>query len=191
MLPVIPFDLPPLSLLTPLTTLPHDLKEELATARELLDVNKLLENFPSYQINNFLDTPLFLLTPDTYSPIPTLLPLPNPAINTSMADNHLTRCMPPRNNSTAPKWDESCPHKLNQYFRELEYLLADCSVNDKTQKKEYAAWYLLYDMAETWLGLPKFNNHTCAKWKAAVLCLYPEAEESARYTLQDLEQLVN
>ena len=105
-----------------------------------------------------------------------------------MADNCLTCCMPPRNDSTAPKWDESCPCK---YFRELEYLLADCSVKDDNQKKEYTTRYLLYDTAETWLGLPKFNNHTYAEWKAAVLCLYPGAEESACYTLQDLERLVN
>ena len=108
-----------------------------------------------------------------------------------MADNRLTRRMPPRNDSTAPKFDESCPCELNQYFRELEYLLADCSVNDETQKKEYAARYLSDDMAETWLGLPEFTDHTYAEWKAAVLHLYPGAEESARYTLQDLERLVN
>ena len=108
-----------------------------------------------------------------------------------MADNCLTHCMPPHNNFTAPKWDESCPHELNQYFRELEYLLADCSINNKTQKKEYAAQYLSYNTAETWLGLPKFNDHTYAEWKAAILHLYPGAEESAHYTLQDLEQLIN
>ena len=53
--------------------------------------------------------------------------------------------------------------KLNQYFRELEYLLADCAINNKNQKKEYATWYLSYDMAETWLGLPKFNDYTYTK----------------------------
>ena len=177
--------------LTPLTTLHCNLKEELATARELLDVNELLENFPGHHIDNFLDAPLSSLTPDTYSPIPTSLPLPTPAIDTTMADNRLTRRMPPRNDSTAPKWDESRPRELNQYFRELEYLLVDCSVNDNNQKKEYATRYLSYDTAETWLGLPKFNNHTYAKWKAAVLHLYSGAGELACYTLQDLKQLIN
>ena len=75
------------------------------------------------------------------------------------------------------------PASSINYFRELEYLLADCSINNKNQKKEYTTYYLSYDTAETWLGLPKLNNYTYAKWKAAVLCLYPGAEELACYTL--------
>ena len=188
---MIPFDIPPPSPLTPLTPPPRNLEEELATTRELLDVNELLENFPSHHIDNFLDAPLSLLTPDTYSPVPTSLALSTLVNNITMADNRLSQRMPPRNNSTAPKWDESRPRELNQYFRELEYLLADCSIDDENQKKEYATRYLSYDTAETWLGLPEFNDHTYAEWKAAVLRLYPRAEESARYTLQDLERLVN
>ncbi|KAG5719400.1 hypothetical protein E4T56_gene13465 [Termitomyces sp. T112] len=88
--------------------------------------------------------------------------------------------MPPCNNTTAPKWDESRPRELPQYFKKLEYLFADCGIADDTQKKEYAARYVSYDMAETWLGLPEFGNnitignnaprpYTYQEWKAAVL----------------------
>ncbi|KNZ78148.1 hypothetical protein J132_01673 [Termitomyces sp. J132] len=110
--------------------------------------------------------------------------------------------MPPRNDTTAPKWDESRPRELPQYFKELEYLFADCGIADDTQKKEYTSRYISYDTAETWLGLPEFGNniiigndaprpYTYQEWKAAVLRLYPGADASARYNLGDLEQLVN
>ncbi|KAG5329012.1 hypothetical protein C0989_010255, partial [Termitomyces sp. Mn162] len=110
--------------------------------------------------------------------------------------------MPPRNDTTAPKWDESRPRELPQYFKELEYLFADCGIADDTQKKEYASRYVSYDTAETWLGLPEFGNniiigndaprpYTYQEWKAAVLRLYPGADASARYNLGDLERLVN
>ena len=65
----------------------YNLEKELATARELLYVNKLLENFPSYHIDNFLNALLSLLTPNSYSPVPTLLLLLTPIIMTVMADN--------------------------------------------------------------------------------------------------------
>ncbi|KAG5340383.1 hypothetical protein C0989_001877 [Termitomyces sp. Mn162] len=67
--------------------------------------------------------------------------------------------MPPHNNTTVPKWDESCPMELPQYFKELDYLFADCGIADDTQKKEYASQYVSYGMAETWLGLPEFSNN--------------------------------
>ncbi|KAG5725015.1 hypothetical protein E4T56_gene12516 [Termitomyces sp. T112] len=102
--------------------------------------------------------------------------------------------MPPRNNTTAPKWDESCPRELPQYFKELEYLFADCGITDNTQKKKYAARYVSYDIAETWLGLPEFGDNAIIgnnvpqpymyqEWKVAVLRLYPGADASARYNL--------
>ena len=47
--------------------LPYNLEEELATVREFLDVNKILENFPGYHIDNFLNAPLdFIVTTDTH-----------------------------------------------------------------------------------------------------------------------------
>ncbi|KAG5350737.1 hypothetical protein C0989_009456 [Termitomyces sp. Mn162] len=106
------------------------------------------------------------------------------------------------NNTTVPKWDESCPRKLPQYFKELEYLFVDCSIADNTQKKEYAAQYVSYNMVETWLGLLEFgdnitigNNepqpHTYQEWKVTVLRLYPGTDTSAHYNLGDLKQLVN
>ncbi|KAG5349391.1 hypothetical protein C0989_004219 [Termitomyces sp. Mn162] len=106
--------------------------------------------------------------------------------------------MPLRNDTTVPKWDESRPRELPQYFKELEYLFADCGIADNMQKKEYAARYVSYDTAETWLGLPEFSNNITIgnntphpymyqEWKVAVLKLYPGTDASARYNLGDLE----
>ncbi|KAG5334995.1 hypothetical protein C0989_002622 [Termitomyces sp. Mn162] len=162
-------------------------------------------------IESFLNAPLSPLTPtdsiffpDTQS-IPSSptnpLPLLNPTIaniNNDPTAQHAR--MPPCNNTTAPKWDESCPRELPQYFKELEYLFADCGITDDTQKKEYASQYVSYNTAETWLGLPEFgdnigNNapqpYTYQKWKLAVLRLYPGTDASTCYNLGDLERLVN
>ncbi|KAG6863385.1 hypothetical protein C0993_011750 [Termitomyces sp. T159_Od127] len=112
------------------------------------------------------------------------------------------QCMPPCNHFSAPKWDKSKPRELTQYFKELEYLFRDCSITDYTQMKEYTARYIIYDTAETWTGLPKFAATTTPignqaataisyeNWKEAVICLYPGAEESMRYTVNELHQLV-
>ncbi|KAG6881275.1 hypothetical protein C0992_001463 [Termitomyces sp. T32_za158] len=68
--------------------------------------------------------------------------------------------------------------------------------------KEYASRYVSYDTAETWTGITEFNTQipgdqegaapraaTYEEWKAAVIRLYPGAEESTRYTVNDLHQL--
>ncbi|KAG6875508.1 hypothetical protein C0992_003552 [Termitomyces sp. T32_za158] len=110
--------------------------------------------------------------------------------------------MPTRGHFSAPKWDETKPRELTQYFRELEYLLRDCNITDPMQMKEYTSRYVLYDTAETWTGITEFNMQipgnqegaapraaTYEEWKAAVICLYPGAEESTCYTVNDLHQL--
>ncbi|KAG5732632.1 hypothetical protein E4T56_gene16915 [Termitomyces sp. T112] len=95
--------------------------------------------------------------------------------------------------TTAPKWDESYPRELPQYFKELEYLFAECGIANNTQKKEYTSRYISYDIVETWLGLPEFGNniiignnaprpYTYQEWKAAVLRLYPGADTSTHDT---------
>ncbi|KAG5724825.1 hypothetical protein E4T56_gene12636 [Termitomyces sp. T112] len=108
--------------------------------------------------------------------------------------------MPLHNDTTVPKWDESRPRELPQYFKELKYLFTNCSITDDTQKKEYALQYISYNTAETWLGLPEFgdnigNNtpqpYTYQEWKSAVLRLYPGTDASACYNLGNLEWLVN
>ncbi|KAG6875962.1 hypothetical protein C0993_006554 [Termitomyces sp. T159_Od127] len=110
--------------------------------------------------------------------------------------------MPPCNHFSAPKWDESKLRKLTQYFKKLEYLFRDCGITDHTQMKEYAARYVMYDTAETWTGLPEFaatttpvgNQATTAisykNWKEAMILLYPGAEESMCYMVNELHQLV-
>ncbi|KAG6894561.1 hypothetical protein C0993_011227 [Termitomyces sp. T159_Od127] len=104
------------------------------------------------------------------------------------------QCMPPCSHFSAPKWDKSKSRKLTQYFKELEYLFRDCGITDHIQMKEYTARYITYDTAETWTGLLKFAATTIPvgdqvattisykNWKEAVICLYPGAEESMRYT---------
>ncbi|KAG5719790.1 hypothetical protein E4T56_gene7271 [Termitomyces sp. T112] len=149
---------------------PRPLADELKTARNLRNISEILADFPGAFIESFLDTPLSPLTPTnslffpeaqsiTSSPT-NPFPLLNPTI-ANMNNDPVTRHarMPLRNDTTVPKWDESHPRELLQYFKELEYLFADCGITDDMQKKEYAAQYVSYDTAETWLGLPEFGDN--------------------------------
>ncbi|KAG6875083.1 hypothetical protein C0992_005282, partial [Termitomyces sp. T32_za158] len=102
----------------------------------------------------------------------------------------------------APKWDETKPRELGQYFKELEYLLHDCGVTNHTQMKEYATRYVFYDTADIWTGLAKFSTPATAlsdqapadanyeTWKAAIIRLYPGTEESTKYTVSNLQKFV-
>ncbi|KAG5349361.1 hypothetical protein C0989_004378 [Termitomyces sp. Mn162] len=165
---------PPPSFLTPQHSSPaahpRPLADKLKTAKNLCDVSKILANFPGAFIKSFLDTPLSPLTPtdsiffpeaQSISSSPTNpLPSLNPTI-ANMNNDPAARCarMPPCNDTTVPKWDESRPRELPQYFKELEYLFTDCGIADDTQKKKYALQYISYNTAETWLGLPEFGNN--------------------------------
>ncbi|KAG6882503.1 hypothetical protein C0993_010300 [Termitomyces sp. T159_Od127] len=116
--------------------------------------------------------------------------LPLPTLMESTAQH-----MPPHNHFSVPKWDESKPRELTQYFKELEYLFRDCGITNHTQMKEYMARYVMYNTAETWTGLPGFAATTTPigdqvpttisyeNWKEAVICLYPGTEESMCYTI--------
>ncbi|KAG5330762.1 hypothetical protein C0989_006722, partial [Termitomyces sp. Mn162] len=149
---------------------PRPLANKLKTTKNLHDVSKILADFPGAFIKSFLDAPLSPLTltnsiffPEAQS-IPSSptnpLPLLNPTIANMNNDPTAWHArMPPRNDTTAPKWDESRPRELPQYFKELEYLFADCGITDDTQKKEYVLQYVSYNTAETWLGLPEFGDN--------------------------------
>ncbi|KAG6894767.1 hypothetical protein C0992_004782 [Termitomyces sp. T32_za158] len=112
------------------------------------------------------------------------------------------QCMPPCNHFSAPKWDETNSRELGQYFKKLEYLLRNCGVTNHTQMKQYATHYVSYDTADIWTGLAEFSAPAAAlgnqalagtnyeTWKAAIICLYPGAEESTKYTVSDLQKFV-
>ncbi|KNZ78150.1 hypothetical protein J132_01675 [Termitomyces sp. J132] len=196
-----------------LATHPRPLADELEAAKNLRDVSNILADFLGAFIESFLDAPLSPLTlTDSFffseaQSIPSLPTNPLPLLNLTIANMNNDPAarhagMLPHNDTTAPKWDESHSRELPQYFKELEYLFADCGIADDMQKKEYAARYVSYDMAETWLGLPDFGNniiignntprpYTYQEWKAAVLRLYLGTDASACYNLGDLERLIN
>ncbi|KAG6874954.1 hypothetical protein C0993_011408 [Termitomyces sp. T159_Od127] len=132
----------------------------------------------------------------------TLSPTPTIQLSLLTLMEPTAQCMPPRNHFSAPKWDESKPRELTQYFKELEYLFRDWGITSHTQMKEYVARYVMYDTAGTWAGLSEFAATTIPvgdqaataisykNWKEAVICLYPGAEESTCYTVNKLHQLV-
>lgn len=65
--------------------------------------------------------------------------------------------------------------------------------------KEYAARYVLYDIAEFWTRLTKFQglmnksvprHFTYEKWKKAIISLYSSAEESTHHMVIEIQKLV-
>ncbi|KAG6894072.1 hypothetical protein C0993_012406, partial [Termitomyces sp. T159_Od127] len=135
--------------------------------------------------------------------MPTILsPMPTIQLSLPTLMELTAQCMPSCNHFSAPKWDKSKPRELTQYFKELEYLFRDCGITDHTQMKEYVARYITYNTAETWTGLPEFAATTIPvgnqaataisyeNWKEAIIRLYSGAEESTRYTVNELHQLV-
>ncbi|KAG6874643.1 hypothetical protein C0993_012763, partial [Termitomyces sp. T159_Od127] len=166
----------------------------------LADVQSFTLPSPLTPLSQLFDSgipsPFAKSMPIILTPTPTTqLSLPTPMEPTAQR-------MPPRNHFSVPKWDEAKPRELTQYFKELEYLFRDCSITDHTQMKEYAARYVTYNTAETWTSLPEFaattipiGNQVAAaisyeNWKEAVIRLYPGVEESTRYTVNELHQLV-
>ncbi|KAG5349797.1 hypothetical protein C0989_001830 [Termitomyces sp. Mn162] len=97
--------------------------------------------------------------------------------------------MPLHNDTTVPKWDESYLRELPQYFKELEYLFADCGITDNTQKKDglatlgrFSDYYRDFQCIARWLltNSKLYHNEECclfqqgiptSLWSKIICCL--------------------
>ena len=100
--------------------------------------------------------------------------------------------MPMRGDRAAPRFDSSQPRTLRRFFDDLELLLARAQITDSEQKKIYARLYVPVDVSDIWEMLPECSNanKTYEEFKAAVFKLYPSADESKKWTREDLHNLV-
>ncbi|PPQ76748.1 hypothetical protein CVT24_012269 [Panaeolus cyanescens] len=100
--------------------------------------------------------------------------------------------MPHRGDRSAPTFDPTRPRELKRYFADLEYLFKDYNVTHKDIKIASATRYVDLETAELWETLPEFSaaQPKFADFKKATLSLYPDAEDSDRYSLQDLENCI-
>ena len=95
--------------------------------------------------------------------------------------------MPFRGDKTAPEFDPAYPRSLLRFFEDLEECFLRARVTSDDEKKRYALRYVSFKEADTWEELDSFASGTFDEWKAAILALYPEANEKRRLSRRELE----
>ncbi|EED81133.1 predicted protein [Postia placenta Mad-698-R] len=117
---------------------------------------------------------------------------PAPINTTNMSQNTNTPLMPPRGHSTAPSFDPSEVRSLRRYFQDLEALFTRCQITDEAAKKQWAVRYPLIDVADLWETIESFIDvaKSYNDWKADVRALYPGADDTRKWSLADMDQLI-
>ncbi|KAI0946841.1 hypothetical protein AcW1_010182 [Taiwanofungus camphoratus] len=123
-------------------------------------------------------------TPATINPS-----TPKPTMNQNAAP---TPFMPPRGHSTAPIFDPTEVRLLRRYFQDIEVFFTQCRIVDDAEKKSWAIRYPSIDIADLWETLKSFSDQikTYAQWKADVLALYPGTNDTRKWSLADMDQLI-
>jgi hypothetical protein len=96
--------------------------------------------------------------------------------------------MPARNHHSAPQFDGKS-EELDRYFSDLDRLASRANLNGQ-DKIEYALHYVSVKISQLWGRLPESTGADWAAFKKAVLALYPETVEERKFTVLDLENLV-
>ncbi|CAA7271002.1 unnamed protein product [Cyclocybe aegerita] len=101
--------------------------------------------------------------------------------------------MPPRGDETAPTFNPSKPRELRHYFSDLEFLFDQAQVTDHAARKKHAIRYVDIDVADLWECITEFSSAdaTYDEFKTAVIKLYPEADENFKFTLSDMDHVVD
>ncbi|OSX57332.1 hypothetical protein POSPLADRAFT_1156920 [Postia placenta MAD-698-R-SB12] len=117
---------------------------------------------------------------------------PAPTTTTNMSQNTNAPLMPPRGHSTAPTFDPSEVRSLRRYFQDLEALFTRCQITDEAAKKQWAVRYPSIDVADLWETIESFIDvaKSYNDWKADVRALYPGADDTRKWSLADMDQLI-
>ncbi|OSX61622.1 hypothetical protein POSPLADRAFT_1057393 [Postia placenta MAD-698-R-SB12] len=117
---------------------------------------------------------------------------PAPSNTTNMSQNANTPLMPPRGHSTAQSFDPSEVRSLRRYFQDLEVLFTQCQITDDAAKKQWAVRYPSIDVADLWETIESFIDvaKSYNDWKADVRALYPGADDTRKWSLADMDQLI-
>ncbi|OSX58070.1 hypothetical protein POSPLADRAFT_1061168 [Postia placenta MAD-698-R-SB12] len=109
-----------------------------------------------------------------------------------MSQNTNTPLMPPHSHSTAPSFDPSEVHSLWRYFQDLEALFTRCQITDEAAKKQWAVRYPSIDVADLWETIESFIDvaKSYNDWKADIRALYPGADDTRKWSLADMDQLI-
>ncbi|KAI9064920.1 hypothetical protein FKP32DRAFT_1611013 [Trametes sanguinea] len=100
--------------------------------------------------------------------------------------------MPPRGDPRAPYFDPDNPRTLRRFFQDLEALFERSGVESDAQKKQWVLRYFSIDVADLCENLPECadDTKTYEDFKRAIIALYPGADDSRKYSLADVENLV-
>ncbi|EED82938.1 predicted protein [Postia placenta Mad-698-R] len=117
---------------------------------------------------------------------------PAPTTTTNMSQNTNAPLMPPCGHSTAPTFDPSEVRSLWRYFQDLEALFTRCQITDEAAKKQWAVRYPSIDVADLWETIESFIDvaKSYNDWKADVRALYPGADDTRKWSLADMDQLI-
>ncbi|KAJ3571154.1 hypothetical protein NP233_g3931 [Leucocoprinus birnbaumii] len=99
-----------------------------------------------------------------------------------------TRHMPGRFDRSAPQFDGD-PRSLRRFFDEIDLLARDCGLSQR-DTITHTLRYLGTNNYDIWASQPSASGDDWLRFKADITALYPGAEESARYTVTDLENFV-
>lgn len=99
-----------------------------------------------------------------------------------------TRLMPTRNSRDAPRFSGDDPLELLPFLKAYEVLTTACKITG-TDKVQQLGNYAALSDSELWADLPSYELDNWDDFKAAVIALYPGAEESRRFTISDLEAI--
>jgi hypothetical protein len=99
--------------------------------------------------------------------------------------------MPARGHSTAPHFDSNALN-LRLYFDEVESLSIDAGLNEEG-KICHALRYASREDNKLWSTLPEAEAQApdYARFRDAIVKLYPGADDKRKYAESDLEQLIN
>jgi len=97
--------------------------------------------------------------------------------------------MPSPGNRSAPKFDGH-PPSLKRFFDEVDYL-GDSYGLSAVEKIQHTLHYLDFREYETWRSRPSARGSNWDIFKAEITALYPGADEDRKYTVVDLEILVD
>lgn len=105
--------------------------------------------------------------------------------------------MPSRGQRSAPTFNPAQPRELERYFTDLETQFNQSNITTDADKKKWAIQYTDIDTSDMWKSLPQYGvnqvtnqQYTYDEFKAAVVALYPGANEDRKYAMPDLDILV-
>lgn len=75
---------------------------------------------------------------------------------------------------------------------DLEFHFTRSAVEDATERKKHACWFLDIDTCELWETLPEYTNDKASynKFCEAIYRLYPGSEEERKWSVADMDKLV-